>query len=50
MAKSDFDIQRRDFLKRSAALGLGAITASCFSRDAFAASADRVTIYQNTQA
>jgi peptide/nickel transport system substrate-binding protein len=43
-------ISRRDFLKRSAALGVGIVAGPCIYRDAWAASRDRVTIYQNTVA
>ena len=50
MAGKELDIERRKFLKRAAALGVGALTAPCLSGKAFAASRERVTIYQNTQA
>ena len=35
-------------MKKSAALGVGAVVVPTIYRDAFAASKDRVTIYQNT--
>ena len=44
------DVSRRDFLKKSAALGLGTVMAPYLYRNAFAASKDRVTIYHNTVA
>ena len=44
------DVSRRDFLKKSAALGLGTAMAPYLYRNAFAASKDRVTIYHNTVA
>jgi peptide/nickel transport system substrate-binding protein len=50
MSKKATDIGRRNFLKRSATLGIGALAAPHFYGSAFAASRDRVTIYQNTQA
>jgi peptide/nickel transport system substrate-binding protein len=50
MANSESQISRRDFLKQSAAVGVSVFAAPYFSNDAFAASPDRVTIYQNTQA
>ena len=37
-------------MKKSAALGVGALAAPVFSRNAFAASSERITIYQNTGA
>ena len=50
MADKDNQISRRDFIKRSAVLGVGALAAPYLRSDAFAASRDRVTIYQNTVA
>jgi ABC-type transport system substrate-binding protein len=41
---------RRDFLKRSAAAGLGAMAGAHVGRDAFAASRERVTIYHSSVA
>jgi peptide/nickel transport system substrate-binding protein len=50
MARKKLDISRRDFLKRGAALGVGAMVGPYVSRDAFAASRDRVTIYHSSVA
>src|SRR6266566_3942581 len=50
MAKKKNEVSRRDFLKNSAALGVGTLVGSTIYRDAFAASRDRITIYQNTGA
>ena len=50
MAQKNNEFSRRKFLKQSAALGVGAVMGSYLYRDAFAASNDRVTIYQNTGA
>lgn len=50
MAQKKPGISRRDFLKRSTALGVGAMVAPYISRDAFAASRDRVTIYHSSVA
>jgi peptide/nickel transport system substrate-binding protein len=50
MAQKKPGISRRDFLKRSAALGVGAMVTPYISRDAFAASRDRVTIYHSSVA
>jgi molybdate transport system substrate-binding protein len=50
MAQKNTEISRRDFLKQSAALGVGAVVAPYIYRDACAASRDRVTIYHNTVA
>ncbi|MGH7784379.1 MAG: ABC transporter substrate-binding protein, partial [Candidatus Binatia bacterium] len=50
MANKNTEISRRDFLKRSAALGVAATVGPYIVRDACAASRDRVTIYQNTVA
>lgn len=50
MAKKTTRISRRDFLKRGAAVGAGALAGRYFRGDAFAASRERVTIYQNTGA
>ena len=46
MAKTKIDVSRRDFLKKSAALGVSAVMGSYLYRDASAASRDRITIYQ----
>src|SRR6266581_115131 len=50
MAKKNIEISRRDFLKKSAALGVGALAAPYIRGNTFAATRDRVTVYQNTQA
>lgn len=50
MAKRTGRITRRDFLKRGAALGAGAMAAPYIARDAFAASRERVTIYHSSVA
>ena len=50
MSKVNSEISRRDFLKQSAAFGLGTLAGPYIHRDAYAASRDRVTIYQNTVA
>ena len=50
MAQKKQDLSRRDFLKRGAALGVGAVVGPYISRDAFAASRDRVTIYHSSVA
>ena len=50
MSKQNIEISRRDFLKTSAALGVGALAAPYIQGNAFAATRDRVTVYQNTQA
>jgi peptide/nickel transport system substrate-binding protein len=50
MAQKKPGISRRDFLKRGAALGVGAMAGPYISRDAFAASRDRVTIYHSSVA
>src|SRR5262245_7631893 len=50
MAQKKTVVSRREFLKKSAALGVGALFGSRIYRDACAASADRITIYQNTGA
>ena len=50
MAIKDSRVTRRNFLKQSAALGIGAVVAPYVCRDAFPASRDRVTIYHNTVA
>jgi peptide/nickel transport system substrate-binding protein len=50
MSKRINEISRRHFLIGSAALGAGVITTPYLFRNAFAASIDRVTIYQNTVA
>jgi peptide/nickel transport system substrate-binding protein len=48
--KKNAKVTRRNFLKKSAALGMGALVAPYLYRDAVAASRDRVTIYHNTVA
>jgi len=50
MAKKTCRITRRDFLKRGATLGVGAMVGPYIARDAFAASRDRVTIYHSSVA
>src|ERR1044072_6326714 len=50
MFRKDSEITRRKFLQTSAALGASAVLSPYFQRNALAASPDRVTIYQNTQA
>jgi peptide/nickel transport system substrate-binding protein len=50
MAKKASGITRRDFIKRSAAAGVGAMVGPYIARDAFAASRDRVTIYHSSVA
>jgi peptide/nickel transport system substrate-binding protein len=50
MAQKKPGISRRDFLKRGAGLGVAAMVGPYISRDAFAASRDRVTIYHSSVA
>ena len=50
MARKKQGITRRDFLKRSAAAGVGAMVGPYVARDAFAATRDRVTIYHSSVA
>jgi peptide/nickel transport system substrate-binding protein len=50
MSAKKTSITRREFLKRSAVAGLGAAVGPYVSRDAFAASRDRVTIYHSSVA
>ena len=50
MGKFKLSLSRRKFLKQSAAFGVGALITRHTSRDALAASRDRVTIYHNTVA
>jgi len=50
MAKSKRGISRRDFLKKSAALGIGAAVGPAILRDAFAASRERITVYHSSVA
>ena len=50
MARKKQGITRRDFLKRSAAAGVGAMVGRNVARDAFAATRDRVTIYHSSVA
>jgi len=50
MAKTKIDVSRRNFLKKSAALGLGAAVGPSIYRDVFAASNDRITIYHSSVA
>jgi len=50
MAKKESSISRRDFLKRSAALGVGAVVGPYIAHDGFAASKDRITIYHSSVA
>jgi ABC-type transport system substrate-binding protein len=50
MAMKIRGVSRRDFLKRSAIMGVGAVVGPHIARDAFAASRDRVTIYHSSVA
>jgi peptide/nickel transport system substrate-binding protein len=50
MANKKTEVSRRDFLKKSAALGVGAIVGPYMYRHAYAASRDRVTIYHSSVA
>jgi peptide/nickel transport system substrate-binding protein len=50
MANETGGITRRDFIKRGAALGVGAMVGPYIARDAFAASRERVTIYHSSVA
>src|SRR5262245_26665195 len=50
MARKRIEIDRRDFLKKSAALGVSALAAPYIRGNSYAASRDRVTIYSNTVA
>jgi peptide/nickel transport system substrate-binding protein len=50
MAKGKIDVGRRNFLKKGALLGAGALAAPYFSHDSFAASRDRVTIFHSSVA
>ena len=50
MTKRKAGMSRRDFLKRSAAVGVGAMVGPYIARDAFAASRDRITIYHSSVA
>src|SRR5687767_14100027 len=50
MASKHRGVSRREFLKRSALAGVGAMVGPYISRDAFAASRDRVTIYHSSVA
>src|SRR4029077_21289495 len=50
MVKTKIDLSRRNFLKKSAALGVGAVVGPSIYRDAFAASNDRITIYHTSVA
>ena len=50
MVKKPTKLTRRDFLKQTSALGIGALIAPQLTREALAASRDRVTIYHNTVA
>lgn len=45
MAQKKINLSRRSFLRKTAVVGAGAWAAPYFSRRAFAASRDRVTIY-----
>lgn len=46
MLRSDTDLDRRQFLRRSAAFGLGSLFAPALVTPAWAASRDRIVIYQ----
>ena len=50
MSSKSNKLSRRDFLKHTTALGIGALVAPHVSRDAIAASRERVTVYHNTVA
>src|SRR5499426_602418 len=50
MAKTKINVGRRNFLKQSAALGVGAVLGRSIYRDVFAASNDRITIYHTSVA
>jgi peptide/nickel transport system substrate-binding protein len=50
MEKKQIRLSRRDFLKSSAGLGVSALAGRYLFNEAFAASKERVTIYQNTGA
>jgi peptide/nickel transport system substrate-binding protein len=50
MRKQSNNLSRREFLKQTSALGIGALIAPPLARHALAASRDRVTIYHNTVA
>jgi peptide/nickel transport system substrate-binding protein len=50
MAETKIEVSRRDFLKESAAFGVGALLGPTIYRDALAASTDRVTIYHSSVA
>src|SRR5262249_60759513 len=50
MAKTKINVGRRNFLKQSAALGVGAVVGRSIYRDVFAASNDRITIYHTSVA
>jgi peptide/nickel transport system substrate-binding protein len=50
MARTAISRSRRNFLKRSALLGAGALAAPYLARNSFAASQDRVTIYHSSVA
>jgi peptide/nickel transport system substrate-binding protein len=50
MVKNHREVSRRDFLKRSAAMGVGAIVGPYIAREGFAASQERVTIYHSSVA
>lgn len=50
MAKKTHGVSRRDFLKRTAAASLGAMLGPTIAREGFAASRDRLTIYNSSVA
>ncbi len=50
MSRNLTDLSRRNFLKRSALLGAGVVAAPYLSRNSFAASRDRVTIFHSSVA
>ncbi|HEY5543033.1 MAG TPA: ABC transporter substrate-binding protein [Candidatus Binatia bacterium] len=50
MAQKKINLSRRSFLRKTAVVGAGAWAAPYFSRRAFAASRDRVTIYHSSVA
>lgn len=50
MSKNKTGLSRRSFLKRSALVGAGALAGPFLARNSFAATRDRVTIYQSSVA
>src|SRR5262245_33492638 len=50
MDNTKMDVRRRNVLKKSVALGVGAVVGRSIYRDVFAASNDRITIYHTSVA